>query len=97
MHEQWYDPSNPEEREIMNNVSPALNCNAITQPLFIVQGANDPRVNIDESDQVVIALRDRGIDVPYLVKYNEGHGFRHEDNRIELYSIMMGFLAQYLK
>jgi len=97
MHEQWYDPSNPEEREIMEKVSPALNVDAITKPLFIVQGANDPRVNIDESDQVVVALRSRGIDVPYLVKYNEGHGFRHEENRIELYSIMMGFFSQYLK
>ncbi|MFN8359227.1 MAG: S9 family peptidase [Candidatus Kapaibacterium sp.] len=97
MHEQWYDPTNPEEREIMKQVSPALNIDAITKPLFIVQGANDPRVNIDESDQVVAALRSKGIDVPYLVKYNEGHGFRHEENRIELYSIMMGFFSQYLK
>ena len=97
MHEQWYDPSNPVEREIMEKVSPALNIDAITKPLLIVQGAKDPRVNIDESDQVVVALRSRGIDVPYLVKYNEGHGFRHEENRIELYSIMMGFFSQYLK
>ncbi len=97
MHEQWYDPTNPEEREIMKQVSPALNIDSITKPLFIVQGANDPRVNIDESDQVVSALRSRGIDVPYLVKYNEGHGFRHEENSIELYKIMMGFFCKYLK
>ena len=69
----------------------------ITKPLFVVQGANDPRVNIDESDQVVENIRKRGVDVPYMVKYNEGHGFGHEENRIELYHNMMGFFAKHLK
>jgi dipeptidyl aminopeptidase/acylaminoacyl peptidase len=69
----------------------------MTKPLYIVQGANDPRVNIDESDQVVENLRARGVDVPYMVKYNEGHGFGHEDNRIELYETMIGFFAKHLK
>lgn len=97
VYEQWYDETNPEEAEIMKAVSPALNVDKITKPLFIVQGANDPRVNIDESDQVVENLRARGVDVPYMVKYNEGHGFGHEENRIELYSAMMGFFAKHLK
>ena len=90
--EQWYDKDNPVEKKIMEEVSPALNVDKMTKPLFVVQGANDPRVNIDESDQVVTNLRSKGVDVPYMVKYNEGHGFGHEENRIELYETMMGFL-----
>jgi len=97
VYEQWYDETNPDEAEIMKAVSPALNVDKITKPLFVVQGANDPRVNIDESDQVVKSLRARGVDVPYMVKYDEGHGFGHEENRIELYGAMMGFFAKHLK
>ena len=59
--------------------------------------ANDPRVNIDKSDQIVTNLRNRGFEVHYMVKYNEGHGFSHEENRIELFKIMLGFFAKYLK
>ena len=96
-YEQWYDEENEVEKKIMKDVSPALNVEKITKPLFVIQGANDPRVSINESDQIVKNLRDRGFDVPYMVKYNEGHGFHHEDNRIELYKAMMGFFAKYLK
>jgi len=95
-YEQWYDPENPEEKKIMEEVSPALNANQITKPLFVVQGANDPRVNINESDQIVETLRAKGKEVPYMVKYNEGHGFGHEENRIELYRAMMGFFYKHL-
>ncbi len=76
--------------------SPALHIDRITTPLLVVQGANDPRVNIDESDQIVEALRARNVDVPYLVKYNEGHGFGNEENQFEFYKTMCGFLAKYL-
>ena len=68
-----------------------------TKPLFVVQGANDPRVNINESDQIVSTLRAKGKDTPYMVKYNEGHGFHHEENRIDLYKSMMGFFAKHLR
>ena len=81
----------------MKKVSPALNVDKMKKPLFVIQGANDPRVNIDESDQVVLNLRKRGFDVPYMVKYDEGHGFGKEHNRIELYKSMMGFFAKHLK
>ncbi len=94
---QWYDPENEEEKKIMEEVSPALHADKITKPLFIIQGANDPRVNIDESDQVVTTMRENGKDVPYMVKYNEGHGFHHEENQLELYKYMVGFFAKYLK
>lgn len=97
VYEQWYDENSPEDQKIMKEVSPALNVDKITKPLFVVQGANDPRVNIDESDQIVKNIRDRGFNVPYMVKYNEGHGFSHEENRIELYKAMMGFFAKHLK
>ena len=63
----------------------------------MVQGANDPRVNIAESDQIVSALRERQVEVPYMIKYNEGHGFQREENSLELYKCMMGFFALHLK
>ena len=92
----WYDEDIPEEKAIMEEVSPVYQIDKIKKPLFVVQGANDPRVNIDESDQIVTALRDKGFDVPYMVKYDEGHGFGKEENRIELYKAMMGFYAKHL-
>ena len=93
----WYDPDVSEEKAIMEEVSPAFHVDKIKKPLFVVQGANDPRVNIDESDQIVEALRAKGVDVPYMVKYDEGHGFGKEENRIALYKAMMGFYAKHLK
>lgn len=93
----WYDLDNPEEAEIAKGVSPLYQLDKINKPLFVVQGANDPRVKIGESDQIVKALRAKGFEVPYLVKYNEGHGFSHEENRIEFYQAMMGFFNQNLK
>lgn len=76
--------------------SPALNADKIKTPLLIAQGANDPRVNKAESDQMVEALRKRGIEVEYIVKDNEGHGFRNEENQFEFYEAMERFLAQHL-
>jgi dipeptidyl aminopeptidase/acylaminoacyl peptidase len=93
----WYDQDIPEEKEIMTEVSPVFHVDKIKKPLLVVQGANDPRVNIDESDQIVQALRARNIDVPYMVKYDEGHGFGKEENRIALYEAMVGFFAKHLK
>ena len=51
----------------------------------MVQGANDPRVNIDESDQIVEGLRANGVSGSHMVKYDEGHGFGKEENRMEFY------------
>lgn len=93
----WYDLEIPEEKKIMEEVSPVFHIDKIKKPLFVVQGANDPRVNIDESDQIVQALRNRGMEVPYMVKYDEGHGFGKEENRMDLYKAMMGFFAVHLK
>jgi dipeptidyl aminopeptidase/acylaminoacyl peptidase len=77
--------------------SPALNANRIMAPLFVAQGKNDPRVNIAESDQIVEALRKRGVDVEYMVKDNEGHGFHNEENRFDFYRSMEKFLSKHLK
>ncbi|MFY7815337.1 MAG: S9 family peptidase, partial [Chryseobacterium taeanense] len=74
----WYDLDNPEEAKIAKEVSPVFQIDKIKKPLFVVQGANDPRVNINESDQIVKALRAKGFEVPYMVKYDEGHGFGKE-------------------
>ncbi len=85
------------DKEYMYASSPVFHVNNIKSPLFVVQGANDPRVNIDESDQIVKALRENGVEVPYMVKYDEGHGFGNEENQFEFYKAMVGFLAKHLK
>ena len=77
--------------------SPALNAEKITAPLFIAQGANDPRVKKSESDQMVEALKERGIEVGYMVKDNEGHGFGNQENQFEFYRAMEEFLKEYMK
>ena len=77
--------------------SPALLADRIKTPLFVAQGAQDPRVNKAESDQMVSALRARGVDVEYMVKDNEGHGFHNDENKFEFYEAMETFLAQHLK
>ena len=64
--------------------------------MLVAQGANDPRVRKEESDQIVDALRKRGIEVEYLVKDNEGHGFHNEENMFEFYRVVDTFLAQHL-
>lgn len=93
----WYDLGKEDEAAIAKEVSPIFHVDEIKAPLFVVQGANDPRVKIAEADQIVKALRDKGVDVPYMVKYDEGHGFYKEENRIEFYKAMMGFFSKHLK
>ena len=85
-----------EDSSMLAAYSPNLNADKIKVPLFIAQGANDPRVKKSESDQMVEAMKARGIDVEYMVKDNEGHGFRNEENRFEFYSAMEKFLAEHL-
>ena len=88
---------NPDtETEFLKAISPVFHVDKIRAPLLIVQGANDPRVNKAESDQMVEALKKRGIDVPYMVKDNEGHGFYNEENRFEYYRAMEQFFAKHL-
>lgn len=81
---------------MMRRVSPVFNVDNIVCPLFIAQGAKDPRVNKAESDQMVEALKKRNVEVQYLVKENEGHGFRNEENKFEFYGAMEQFLSTHL-
>jgi len=91
-------PGAPEkDKDRLAATSPALHTERIRTPLFIAQGARDPRVNKAESDQVVEALRKRGVDVQYMVKDNEGHGFRNEENQLDFYAAMAAFFESHLK
>ncbi len=96
MYEMVGNPEDPADAELLKASSPVFHADKITTPLFIAQGAQDPRVNKDESDQMVAAMKKRGVEVEYMVKDNEGHGFRNEENRFEFYRAMEGFLAKHL-
>ncbi len=96
MYEMVGNPESPEDKKMMEENSPVFHVDKIVTPLFIAQGANDPRVNKDESDQMVEAMKKRKIDVEYLVKDDEGHGFHNEENRFEFYRKMERFLIGYL-
>ena len=85
------------DKEMMEKYSPVFHVDQIKAPLFIAQGANDPRVNKAESDQMVEALKKRGIEVEYMVKDNEGHGFHNEENKFDFYRAMEKFLDAHLK
>jgi len=85
------------DKDLLTAASPVLHAENIRVPLLIAQGAQDPRVNIDESDQMVAALKKHGVPVEYIVKDNEGHGFHNEENRFEFYEAMEKFLDKYLR
>lgn len=85
------------DKELLAETSPVMHADKIRAPLLIAQGAQDPRVNINESDQMVAALKKHGIAVEYLVKEHEGHGFANEENRFEFYEAMESFLEKHLR
>jgi dipeptidyl aminopeptidase/acylaminoacyl peptidase len=82
--------------EFLNSRSPLFKADKITKPLLIAQGANDPRVNIKESDQIVEAMRKANKPVEYIVFTDEGHGFARPANRLFFYAKAEEFLAKYL-
>jgi dipeptidyl aminopeptidase/acylaminoacyl peptidase len=89
---------NPEkDKALFEANSPALNADRIKAPLFVAQGAKDPRVNINESNQIVEALKKHGVAVEYMIKEDEGHGFHNEENRFSFYEAMEKFLSQHLQ
>ena len=100
MEGSWYrfvgDPAKPADRADMWKRSPLSRVDQITTPLMIVQGANDPRVTMKESNQLAAALRDRGVKVRYIMAPNEGHGFLNPDNRLVLYRSMEEYFGNYL-
>ena len=96
LYEMVGNPDDAEDNARMKATSPVYLIDKIKAPLLIAQGANDPRVAQAESDQMVDALRNNGIDVEYILKTDEGHGFRNEENRFEFYEVMESFLGKYL-
>ena len=94
MYEMVGNPT--KDSALMREASPVFHVDKIKAPLFIAQGANDPRVNKAESDQVVEALKKRKVDVEYMVKENEGHGFGNEENQFDFYEAMEKFLAKHI-
>jgi dipeptidyl aminopeptidase/acylaminoacyl peptidase len=88
---------NPEtEPEFLWSRSPLSKVDQIRIPLLIAQGANDPRVKQAESEQIVAALKERGIDYEYLLFEDEGHGFAKPENRLRFYAAAEAFLARHL-
>jgi len=94
MYEMVGDPK--ADSLMFREVSPVFHVDKIKAPLFIAQGANDPRVKKSESDQMAEAMKEKGIDVEYLVKDDEGHGFRNEENRFDFYRAMESFLNKHI-
>ena len=95
-YERMGDPNTAEGKALLMERSPLTLANKIKTPLLVAQGANDPRVNKREADQIVIALRDRGFPVEYLLAPDEGHGFARPVNNMALYMSAEKFLAKHL-
>jgi dipeptidyl aminopeptidase/acylaminoacyl peptidase len=90
------DPRTDEGRKILQERSPLNAAGAITKPLLICQGANDPRVKQAESDQIIAAMRAKGLPVTYVLYPEEGHGLAIPENRISFFAITEAFLAGHL-
>jgi dipeptidyl aminopeptidase/acylaminoacyl peptidase len=91
------DVSTPEGNALLKERSPLNFVDKIKTPLLVAQGANDPRVNRREAEQIVIALRDRGFPVEYILAPDEGHGFARPVNNLALYMESEKFLAAHLE
>ena len=85
-----------EGRRYLRSISPLTHVEEISVPLLIGQGANDPRVQQQESDQIVEAMQEREIPVTYLLYPDEGHGFARPDNRMSFFAVSEAFLAEHL-
>ncbi len=90
------DPTTPQGKALLIDESPIHSADKIKTPLLVAQGANDPRVNRREAEQIVIALRDRGFPVEYILAPDEGHGFARPINNLALMMESERFLSQHL-
>jgi dipeptidyl aminopeptidase/acylaminoacyl peptidase len=90
------DPRTEGGKVLLEKHSPVNYIERISKPLLIAQGANDPRVNKDESDQVVNAMKAKNIPVTYLLYPDEGHGMARPENRLSFYALAEAFLAKCL-
>jgi dipeptidyl aminopeptidase/acylaminoacyl peptidase len=96
MYARMADPNTPEGKAWLEERSPLFSASGIRTPLLVVQGANDPRVNRAEAEQIVIALRDRGFPVEYVIAPDEGHGFARPVNNMAMLMAAEAFLARHL-
>ncbi|MBO1001390.1 alpha/beta fold hydrolase [Pseudogracilibacillus auburnensis] len=87
------DPERDKER--FTKDSPVTYLDGMTKPMLVIQGAKDPRVVKEESDQIVAKLKEKGRDVQYLVLDDEGHGFSKKENEMKVYQYMLEFLEKY--
>ena len=94
--QEYGDESDPEMRAFLESISPTTNAHRIRRPLFIAQGANDPRVPRSEADQMVETIRARNGDVWYFLALDEGHGFRKKSNRDLYNNAVVLFLRKHL-
>lgn len=94
---EYGDERNPEMRSFLNAISPLSKIDKIKKPLFIIQGLNDPRVPITESEQMRDALRNTGIEVWYMLANNEGHGYTRKENIMTMHSAITTFWKKHLK
>ena len=93
---EYGDERDPKMREFMERTAPLNNIAKITKPLFVVAGANDPRVPKSEADQIVKALKEKSTPVWYLVGKDEGHGFAKKKNAdFQFYSTVQ-FMREFL-
>jgi dipeptidyl aminopeptidase/acylaminoacyl peptidase len=90
------DSTTPEGKKVLMDASPLNSAAAIKTPLLVAQGANDPRVNRREAEQIVVALRDKGFNVEYILVPDEGHGFARPINNMALFMAAEKFLAEHL-
>jgi dipeptidyl aminopeptidase/acylaminoacyl peptidase len=90
------NPELPQDSARMYRQSPVNFADRIQRPLFIVQGRNDPRVKVAESDQIVEAARKNGKEVEYLIFEDEGHGLRKRENKLKAYAAMYDFMKLHL-
>jgi len=84
------------DRAFLESISPIRKIGEIACPLMVIHGANDPRVPVNEAEQVVEALRARAAPVEYLRYEDEGHGITRLPNRLDCYPRVAAFLHQYL-
>ncbi|MHB8273142.1 S9 family peptidase [Bradyrhizobium sp.] len=96
MYTRMGDPTTAQGKALLVAESPLTQAKAIVTPLLVVQGKNDPRVNVRESDQIVAAVRDNGKPVKYIVAPDEGHGFARPINTLAYVTAMEEFFSQYL-
>ena len=93
---EYGDERDPKMREFMERTAPVNNAQKITKPLFVVAGANDPRVPKSEADQIVATLKKQGTPVWYLVGRDEGHGFAKKKNADFQFYATVQFVREYL-